>query len=60
MVINSEIDDVLFSKDGTVGKTLVFNQNVNIVLLSSIAIIRKTKNLEIRIIADTLYKLLNL
>lgn len=33
--------DVLLSKDGTIGKTFVFNQpNLNIVLLSSIAIIR--------------------
>lgn len=32
--------DVLFSKDGTIGKTFVFSQNVELVLLSSIAIIR--------------------
>ena len=39
-----EIDDVLFSKDGTVGKTLVFEQEENLVLLSSIAIIRTNKS----------------
>ncbi|MCM3691498.1 restriction endonuclease subunit S [Neobacillus niacini] len=33
-------NDVLLSKDGTIGKTLVFNQESKIVLLSSIAIIR--------------------
>lgn len=32
--------DVLFSKDGTIGKTFVYKQNQSIVLLSSIAIIR--------------------
>ncbi len=36
-----ELNDVLLSKDGTVGKTLVYLlENYNIVLLSSIAIIR--------------------
>jgi type I restriction enzyme S subunit len=35
-----EINDVLFSKDGTVGLSLVFNQNTDVVLLSSIAIIK--------------------
>ena len=34
------INDVLFSKDGTVGKTFVYRQKDQIVLLSSIAIIR--------------------
>ena len=33
-------DDVLFSKDGTVGVSFVFQQNTDLVLLSSIAIIR--------------------
>lgn len=38
--------DVLLSKDGTIGKTFVFNQSdLNIVLLSSIAIIRCNKEL---------------
>ncbi len=37
---NPKIGDVLFSKDGTIGKTLVFQQSDNIVVLSSIAIIR--------------------
>jgi len=37
------IGDVLFSKDGTIGKTFVFNQNEDLVLLSSIAIIRTNK-----------------
>ncbi len=35
-----ELGDVLFSKDGTIGKTFVFNQRADIVLLSSIAILR--------------------
>ncbi len=35
-----EAGDVLFSKDGTVGKTFVYDQPDKIVLLSSIAIIR--------------------
>lgn len=39
------IGDVLFSKDGTIGKTFVFNQNEDLVLLSSIAIIRTNKEL---------------
>jgi type I restriction enzyme S subunit len=34
------IGDVLFSKDGTIGKTFVYKQNSKIVILSSIAIIR--------------------
>jgi len=34
------IGDVLFSKDGTIGKTFVFQQKSKVVLLSSIAIIR--------------------
>lgn len=38
-----QVGDVLFSKDGTIGKTFVYNQNTEVVLLSSIAIIR-TKN----------------
>lgn len=38
---NPIVGDILLSKDGTVGKTLVFKQSdYNIVLLSSIAIIR--------------------
>jgi type I restriction enzyme, S subunit len=36
--------DVLLSKDGTIGKTLVFNQEEKVVLLSSIAIIRPNLN----------------
>ena len=40
-----EINDVLFSKDGTIGKTFVYKQKANIVLLSSIAIIRTKTNL---------------
>ena len=39
-----EIDDVLFSKDGTVGKTFVYRQSEKVVLLSSIAIIRLDKD----------------
>ena len=35
-----QLGDVLFSKDGTIGKTLVYRQSEEIVLLSSIAIIR--------------------
>jgi type I restriction enzyme S subunit len=41
-----EIGDVLFTKDGTVGKTLVYKQNERIVLLSSIAIIRKSEKID--------------
>ena len=42
----AEQGDVLLSKDGTVGKTLVFSQeNDNLVFLSSIAIIRTDKNI---------------
>ena len=41
-----KINDVLFTKDGTVGKSLVFNQNVDVVILSSIAIIRPSENLD--------------
>jgi type I restriction enzyme S subunit len=37
--------DILFSKDGTVGLTFTFRQNEDIVLLSSIAIIRPKENL---------------
>jgi len=37
--------DVLFSKDGTIGKTFVFNNNKKIVLLSSIAILRAHKTI---------------
>lgn len=40
-----EKGDVLLSKDGTIGKTLVYNQTDNIVLLSSIAIIRTINDL---------------
>jgi len=35
-----EINDVLFSKDGTVGLCIVFNQKVDLIVLSSIAIIK--------------------
>lgn len=38
------IGDVLFSKDGTIGKTFVYSQINRIVLLSSIAIIRLNQN----------------
>jgi len=38
-----EINDVLFSKDGTVGLCIVFNQKVDLIVLSSIAIIRPDK-----------------
>ena len=41
-----QIGDILFTKDGTVGKTLVYTQKEKIVLLSSIAIILKSKNLD--------------
>ena len=41
-----ENGDILFSKDGTVGKTLVYRQNEKIVILSSIAIIRKSKKID--------------
>lgn len=37
------INDVLFSKDGTIGKTFVYKENQKIVLLSSVAIIRLKK-----------------
>lgn len=40
-----EIGDVLLSKDGTIGKTLVYKQLDRIVLLSSIAIIKTVNNL---------------
>jgi len=36
----AEVGDVLFSKDGTVGLSFSFKQNIDVVLLSSIAIIR--------------------
>ncbi len=39
------VGDVLFTKDGTVGKTLVFRQR-NLILLSSIAIIQKSEKLD--------------
>jgi len=39
------LGDILFSKDGTVGLSFSFKQNVDIVLLSSIAIIRPRENL---------------
>lgn len=38
-----QLGDILFSKDGTVGKTFVYNQLDEIVLLSSIAIVRLIK-----------------
>jgi len=37
-------NDILFSKDGTIGKTFVYSQKDDIVLLSSIAIIRTNKD----------------
>lgn len=41
-----ELNDVLLSKDGTIGKTMIFKQDQHkIVLLSSIAIIRVDNNL---------------
>ena len=40
-----ETGDVLFSKDGTVGISFAFKQNIDIVLLSSIAIIRPKKEI---------------
>jgi type I restriction enzyme S subunit len=40
-----QLGDILFSKDGTIGKTFVFNQPDDLILLSSIAIIRTKKNL---------------
>ncbi|MGC3834421.1 restriction endonuclease subunit S [Moritella viscosa] len=40
-----EYGDVLFSKDGTIGKTFVYKQKQPIVLLSSIAIIRLKQHL---------------
>ena len=39
------IGDVLLSKDGTIGKVIVYNQTDEIVLLSSIAIIRPNKDI---------------
>lgn len=41
-----ENNDVLFTKDGTIGISLVFGLNENIVLLSSIAILRPSENLD--------------
>ena len=38
--------DVLFTKDGTVGVSFVFQQNTKLVLLSSIAIIRTNSSLD--------------
>jgi len=35
-----EVNDILFSKDGTVGQCIVFSQKVDLIVLSSIAIIR--------------------
>ena len=40
-----KIGDVLFSKDGTVGLSFSFKQNLDLVLLSSIAIIKPKENL---------------
>jgi type I restriction enzyme, S subunit len=37
--------DVLLSKDGTVGKVILFNDDIEIVILSSIAIIRPTPDI---------------
>jgi type I restriction enzyme S subunit len=41
-----KFNDVLLSKDGTIGKTLVYEQKEKIVLLSSIAIIRPINYLD--------------
>ncbi len=41
-----EINDVLFTKDGTVGKSLVFTQDVDVVILSSIAILKPFESLD--------------
>jgi len=41
-----EFNDVLFTKDGTVGKSLVFTQDTNVVVLSSIAILKPFENLD--------------
>jgi len=41
-----QLGDVLFSKDGTVGLSFSFKQNEDLVLLSSIAIIRPKENLD--------------
>jgi len=43
------VGDVLFTKDGTVGKTLVFRQR-NLILLSSIAIIQKIRKIRFRLL----------
>jgi type I restriction enzyme S subunit len=43
-----KMNDILFSKDGTIGKVLLFDGALDIVVLSSIAIIRSTKDLEPR------------
>ncbi|ADQ07532.1 restriction modification system DNA specificity domain protein [Caldicellulosiruptor hydrothermalis 108] len=43
---NPKYGDVLFTKDGTVGITLVFSGERNVVLLSSIAIIRPSNCLD--------------
>lgn len=41
-----KLGEVLFSKDGTVGLTFSFSQDIDLVVLSSIAIIRPKENLD--------------
>jgi type I restriction enzyme S subunit len=43
---NPRSGDVLLSKDGTIGRVILFNDNREIVLLSSIAILRPSKNIQ--------------
>lgn len=47
-----KIGDVLFSKDGTVGKTFVFNDKKELIVLSSIAIIRPNENLDSHFLSE--------
>lgn len=49
-----EEGDVLFSKDGTVGICTVFENDMNVVLLSSIAIIRPTQEIDSRFLKEFL------
>ena len=39
-----QINDIVFSKDGTIGKTFVYKEDQSVVLLSSVAIIRLLKD----------------
>jgi type I restriction enzyme S subunit len=41
-----DLGDVLFSKDGTIGKSLVYRQTDELVVLSSIAILRPFENMD--------------